>query len=470
MPPHSRSLACRRVRLCLLAASAWRAVGLEGVGDVEIEFAPMDMRGGADPLMEMLAGAGRRPGGMRGPAQGGREAELDNMLAGILNGMIAPGAGRVPVSMGGGPRGNMPPGATGEVILEGPGGATQVIDLSGPSAAKQGGWMTVPQQGNPHPGKSSMPGSLLRDLFPGAMVEGGPMVIEGPTGGVGRPLADPMMMDIMQDLDHSFANEMLPAIQKAARGSGEQDPRACQEDIKTKCASAKSHLHCLGMNHNTVSEACRKEVGQSVPFRCSKAIDKFCDVLQTGILACLYNHMQDVDGDCRDAVLTTKHVINKVNTQKASLVDKSTGATKVSTPAMLQDTSKNNAALSAKETKDKEARLDAKLGLSAFSPAAAAEFARSYAAPPPVAPHQMSAVAGQRAQALPRPNFELEPEAGWLPNVHGYFIIFAIFIAFAAYLLAFTDYTQTVDSVLRGESLEGAKLVHGMELLRPDAL
>lgn len=283
------------------------------------------------------------------------------------------------------------------------------------------------------------------------------MVIEGPTGGVGRPLADPMMMDIMQDLDNSFANEMLPAIQKAASASGEHDPRACQEDIKKNCASTKSHLHCLGMNHNTVSEACRKEVGQSVPFRCSKAIDRFCDVLQTGILACLYNHMQDVDGDCRDAVLTTKHVINKVNTQRASLVDKSTGATKVSTPGMLQATNKKNAGLSEKETKEKERRLDAKLGL---SPAAAAEFASSYAAPLPVAAHK----------AFPTPNFNLDPETGWFPNVHWFVIVLAVFIAFAAYIVAFTDYSQTVDLRLSGGSLEGAKLVHGMELLRPDAL
>merc|ERR1719181_888036 len=110
--------------------------------------------------------------------------------------------------------------------------------------------------------------------------------------------------------------------------------------------------------------------------------------------------------------------------------------------------------MSENETKEKEARLDAKLGL---SPAAAPQSARSFAAPLPVAPHQASFTQ----------NFRLEPEAGWLPNVHGYFIVFAVFIAFAAYLLAFTDYTQTVNSALRGESLEGAKLVHGMELLRP---
>merc|ERR1719502_128541 len=40
----------------------------------------------------MLAGAGppQRQGAMRGPAKGGREAELDNVLANVLNDMLSP--------------------------------------------------------------------------------------------------------------------------------------------------------------------------------------------------------------------------------------------------------------------------------------------------------------------------------------------------------------------------------------------
>jgi hypothetical protein len=133
-----------------------------------------------------------------------------------------------------------------------------------------------------------------------------------------RP-ADPVLADIVQAMDRGFAANMLPAIQKSS------DPTACQPEIARLCANAKSHLHCLGLNSESISEACRKEVGKSVPFLCSRFTDRFCDVLQTGILDCLYGHLAELDDQCQDAVKTTKKVINKVNTQKASLLNKSTG-------------------------------------------------------------------------------------------------------------------------------------------------
>merc|ERR1740138_446199 len=52
--------------------------------------------------MDLLAAAGAPPGGpkqnMRGPARNGREAELDNMLASVIGGMLGgpPGAGGLP--------------------------------------------------------------------------------------------------------------------------------------------------------------------------------------------------------------------------------------------------------------------------------------------------------------------------------------------------------------------------------------
>jgi len=54
-----------------------------------------------------------------------------------------------------------------------------------------------------------------------------------------------------------------------------------------------------------------------VPFLCSRAIDKFCDVLQVGILDCLSGHLGDLEAPCKDSVVATKHVIAKVNIQKA---------------------------------------------------------------------------------------------------------------------------------------------------------
>jgi len=310
-------------------------------GEVEIDFGPMmedprgrqdpfmQMRqGGPDPLMQMLAGAaaagqgGASPRGFAGPAggigsssgqammmpmrggpaKGGREAELDNMLANVLGDMMQGGPIAGPMGSGsrsGQPRGGGPPGVTEEVVIEGPSG-TEVMTVGGPGIGS-----VVPEGQTGKSGRLS--GGLVRDLFPGAVAPPGGM--ESRAGSPFR--ADPMMVDIMGDLDRSFTEEMLPAIQKAAQSASPQDPSACQEDIRKNCAGAKSHLHCLGVNHDTISEPCRKQVGQSVPFRCNKDIDRFCDLLQKGILACLYDRMQDLESQCRDAVLATKHVIGK---------------------------------------------------------------------------------------------------------------------------------------------------------------
>lgn len=470
------------LRFCKIALCAWSIVdaGFGGPGEVEIEFAPMDMdeRGGPpDAIMQLLAGAdsdgdpigpARRGAGARhGPGQGGREAELDNMLASAFGGMFGPGAGR---PRPGGPGG---PGVTEEIVLEGPDG-TQVMEMGGPSGPGDAQVMEM------H-GRSKLPGALIRDLFPGAMLApGGPVVVDGAEGrGAFGP--DPLMMDVMQDLDRSFTEEMLPAIRKAA--AGERDPGACQEDVKKNCAGAKSHLHCLGVHHEKISDACRKEVGQSVPFRCSAAIDRFCDVLETGILSCLYNHMQDLDGQCRDAVLTTKHVINKVNTQRASLVDTTTGTKQVHTPTAAARESALDAKLGLRKVAAtneitqmqrpvsaaapkaapaaKEATLDAKLGLS--QSAALRRTAASASSPGQL----LNAMAPIEAAPLSSAD-----EYHFTSHIHrfgGVFIL--ISAALLAYIFANSEFTKPVYSQIVGHNFEGAKLLHtSVELPKPDAM
>jgi hypothetical protein len=274
------------------------------------------------------------------------------------------------------------------------------------------------------------------------MGAGAPVVIEGPSGDMfGGP--DPIMMDIMQDMDRTFASEMMPAIHKAT--PAERDPKSCKEDVKKKCVGAKSHLHCLGINHDSISEECRKAVGQSVPFRCSKSIDRFCDVLQTGILSCLYDHMPDLEPSCRDAVLTTKHVINKVNSQKATLVDPSSGAKKVSTPASSTGSTQSQ----------KEANLDARLGLAQTA----------------VAPKKDNALLAKTSMPQAKAFFGAPPAQGWLPQPHGLIFLIVALVAFGAYLVTFTDYTQKVGAHLaRKEGVEGAKLLGGVELPKPDTM
>jgi len=420
------------------------AVRAEVPAGVEIEFAPMDVNGG--DLMDLLAAAGT-PGGprpnMRGPARGGREAELDNVLANVLGGMLSGGAplrGSDRSAMSGGP----PPGFTEEIVMEGPGDAQVMTFGGGPPFAKK------------QDRRSSLPAGMVRDLFP-PMFGGGPMIVEEgsdsnqPPQMFGQP--DPIMMDIMQDLDRSFASEMLPAIQKAS--SGERDPASCRGDIANKCQGAKSHLHCLGINHESISEACRKEVGQSVPFRCSEAIDRYCDMLQTGILSCLYDRMSDLSGGCRDSVLATKHVINKVNTQKTSLTDRSTGATKVNTPVVASPS-------------EKEAKLDAKLGLAQIktAPLAVKVAASAPASPSAVLPSAPVAKALPMNADLPR-NSWLD---SWLPSRISIVFLIAL-VAFAVYLSTFTNYSEMVRKRLARGDMEGIKLLDtNLELPKPDSL
>merc|ERR1719161_4742 len=134
----------------------------------------------------------------------------------------------------------------------------------------------------------------------------------------------------------------------ARRAAGADDmPSSCSKDLKAHCKGARSQLHCLGKNADTISAGCRADVGKSVPFLCSNGIDRWCDVLLGGILSCLSDHMSDLEGPCKDAVTATRHVITKVNTQKASVVDPSTGEKKSVAPK--------------KSTTQREALLDASL-------------------------------------------------------------------------------------------------------------
>lgn len=432
---------------------------------MEIEFAPMDFAmggGGGDPLMAMLGAAGGSPmpskPTLRGPARGGREAELDDLLAGVINSMLVPGG---PTSRAGGAVGGRPE-VTDELVLGpwlGGNGGSTVIEMDGPAGRPSGRMQT---------GRSSLPASLLRDMFPGSMMSSSsPTIIDGPFGGPFGD-ADPVMMDVMQDMDRRFAQEMLPAIHAA---SPDRDPRACQEDVKKNCAGAKSHLHCLGLNHENISEGCRKAVGQSVPFRCSKAISRFCDVLQTGILSCLYEHMPDLEPTCRDAVLTTKHVINKVNTQKATLVDPSSGAKKASTPGSDKGTASTQ----------KEASLDVKLGAKQHAPAAPpatkqntreASLDAKLGLKQTVEVPKKDQAALETAATPQAPEFVIPPANGWQTECDrlSVFLIVAI-LAFGAYVFAFSDYTNKVQKYFaRRHRLEGTKLLGGAELLKLDSI
>eukprot|EP00928_Gymnodinium_smaydae_P054498 TRINITY_DN38255_c0_g1_i1.p1 TRINITY_DN38255_c0_g1~~TRINITY_DN38255_c0_g1_i1.p1 ORF type:complete len:250 (-),score=52.35 TRINITY_DN38255_c0_g1_i1:212-961(-) len=136
---------------------------------------------------------------------------------------------------------------------------------------------------------------------------------------------------MLQHLTDTFTKGLLPSIQRAAR---EARPKsACDTDVAAMCDNATSQLHCLGQHGGQVSEPCKQEIGKSVPYLCSAPISDLCNVLDRGILPCLADHLDSLEGSCRDAVMATHRLILKLNTQTASMIDVATGETTVHKPA-----------------------------------------------------------------------------------------------------------------------------------------
>jgi len=178
--------------------------------------------------------------------------------------------------------------------------------------------------------KSSMPIGLFRDLFPGPLV-----MDQGHSARRATPFADPdpLVMDMLQAMNSNIQDTLLPLIHDANKARTAAPP-SCDKDVQKHCGKERSQVHCLGQHQDDISDSCRKDIGQSVPFRCSHAIDKFCDVLQVGVLDCLSGHLEDLEAPCKDSVVATRHVIAKVNTQKATVKEGETknGVKTIHTP------------------------------------------------------------------------------------------------------------------------------------------
>merc|ERR1719420_2941686 len=173
---------------------------------------------------------------------------------------------------------------------------------------------------------------------------------------------DMAVMDMLQQMDDSFARNLLPVAHRAA--SAGKTPDSCGPELREYCRRAPSQLHCLGQNSDRISDKCRDDVGKSVPFVCSSAIDKFCNLLNKGILDCLGGHLDNLEDSCRDAVRATRHVVARANTQRASVTDPVTGTRKVNVPSKKQSSgSKDDAPRGKKQSnQQREAQADAQFG------------------------------------------------------------------------------------------------------------
>jgi len=266
---------------------------------MEVEFEPMGMNGPSpEELMGMLSG-GEGPRGMTFAASG---PDMGSLFNDMVRSMQIPRRG----SRQHRGRAHM---SNGDDF----GGMLSDSDGFGPMLIDAG---------------SSMPVSEFHDLFPGPMgMAADPEEVElmGPLGG-----PDLMVGDMLRHVNRMFKTGMLPAIHRMS--SKQRKRAACQDDVQRLCNGTQRQLHCLGQHASEISEDCRKAVGKSVPFLCNKAISQHCDALDRGLLPCLADRLQELDGSCRDAVVATHRVIAKVNTQKATVQDPATGEKVVHTP------------------------------------------------------------------------------------------------------------------------------------------
>lgn len=319
---------------------------------VEIDFEPigpddgpnllMGPGGNEEMLQEMLQGPPSSKGSSKARSSklqtGLSEKELDDVLSDMLGNpsrVEKEGPPSLPPGIPADIADSIPPGA--QVIMgDGPDGS-EIVEIDAPEGPPPQIMMDGPPGGIPDDMRSSIPLSALKGLFPP-----GQMIVEEDDGAP----PDAIMEDLMREMSDEFQQQLLPIAQQAA--ADDNLPNSCSSELKTFCRGAKSRLHCLGKHSNDISDTCRTDVGKSVPFLCSGPIDAFCDVLMGGILSCLANHLTELDGPCRDSVQATKHIINKVKTQKASLTDPKTGQKKSVSPKPKTSLSQREANLDAK--------------------------------------------------------------------------------------------------------------------------
>ncbi|CAK8992787.1 unnamed protein product [Durusdinium trenchii] len=119
---------------------------------------------------------------------------------------------------------------------------------------------------------------------------------------------DPLILDMLSGTQSFGIDMVTPALHKIQHASAA--PNSCQKDATKHCSTARSQVHCLGQHRDDISDDCRRDLGKSVPFVCSAAIDKHCDVLHVGILDCLQKYESELSGDCKDAFLATSKVVS----------------------------------------------------------------------------------------------------------------------------------------------------------------
>lgn len=129
---------------------------------------------------------------------------------------------------------------------------------------------------------------------------------------------DRFLGDMLSGVDRGFANQLLPVLQsRVAQGSD----HPCDKDVKKLCPHADAPLHCLGLHSDEITQACKGQVKNTVPYICSQQIQRFCsDDLDRGIIPCLEDNGKSLGQDCQDAIVAARHALSslKASQTKAS--------------------------------------------------------------------------------------------------------------------------------------------------------
>jgi len=234
---------------------------------------------------------------------------------------------------------------------EPPPGTEVVIELDGPGMPPMPGRpMGFTDAGRPMVFTDEPnPVEMMRALFPGPLQHG-----MHPMPGHAMPFAepDPVVLDMLGTVDTVMNDVMTPGLHLMASAS--QAPASCHADLQKHCPRARSQVHCLGLHSDDISEHCEKDVGKSVPFVCSHAIDQYCDVLQSGVLDCLKGHLQTLSPPCKDAVLATSKALAHLNGLKPQTLAGPEGAVPPAVQLHLDSWKNTNEMLNKEEDQIKD--------------------------------------------------------------------------------------------------------------------
>ena len=223
--------------------------------------------------------------------------------------------------------------------------------------------------GNPvihHGGPAAMPFDQFAKLFPMNLPPGAKAHVKvihinpgSSDSDIANLIGDQLINSILSELSGGFHSEMLPLMHEAqqSRSAGKHP---CEADLAKFCHIDHDHdheheseIHCLGLHAAEISAECSKEIQHSLPYICSVEISRFCPIEETmdkSIVQCLEDalhkeaakpksgaqaHFSSFDDDCREAVGTTRAILNKIKTQNVALVDRRTGEVIRSTAAFV---------------------------------------------------------------------------------------------------------------------------------------